>query len=349
MSYRDSARASTRFRAYDASALPQTLTVPAMPPAVLRFPTLDALDLRFREFLRHAQLSLKLSADSRRGYKSAYGNFRAFLALDRRQLPEKLCDIDVWVAWNAERTKADGTKLSGVSVNTFYRQLRPFFDDLETRDGLPNPFLGSRPPKIPRGLPKARSEEECAHILRTAEHAQWESQFERWRAVAILATFLYAGLRKGELLRLGFNDVSLAEGEILVKDQKTNDERIVPIHEELYSILDRYRRERELVFGKDAGAGFFTSLMTAQGISDSTLRRIVTRVRRTSGIPFSMHSLRHSFVTAFLNSDGQMHVVQAAAGHKRITTTARYARVRKEDLHREMQKLSFRARATTRR
>jgi site-specific recombinase XerD len=62
-----------------------------------------------------------------------------------------------------------------------------------------------------------------------------------------------------------------------------------------------------------------------------------------------MHSLRHSFVTTFLNSDGQMHVVQAAAGHKRITTTARYARVRKEDLHREMQKLSFRARAATRR
>jgi site-specific recombinase XerD len=345
MSYRNTARASTRFRAHDASAIPQTLT----PPAVLRFESLDVLDIRFREFLRHAQLALKHSADSRRGYKGAYGNFRTFLLIDSRALPEKLCDIEAWVAWNEGRTKADGTKLSGVSVNTYYRLLRPFFDDLEARDGLPNPFRGSRPPKIPRGLPKARSAQECEQILRTAEHAQWESQFERWRAVAILATFLYAGLRKGELLRLGFNDVNLSEGEILVKDQKTNDERIVPIHPELYPVLHRYRKEREAVFGKDAGAGFFTSLATAQGISDSTLRRIVTRVRRTSGIPFSMHSLRHSFVTTFLNSDGQMHVVQAAAGHKRITTTARYARVRKEDLHREMQKLSFRARAATRR
>ena len=339
-------RPSARRRISRPAALSQTVTASAADAAILRFQTLEDVDQRFAEFLHHANVVLKHSDDSRRGYKGTYGNFRAFLlAHADRPLAQSLCDIDGWIAWNAGRRSASGRVLSDVTLNTYFRQLRPFFADLEERDGIPSPYRGIRPPKVPKGLPKARPFEECQHILATAEHLEWHSVFERWRAVAILATFLYAGLRKGELLRLRFDHVRFTEETIRVIDQKTNSERIVPIAAELYPILERYVRERRTVFGTEAGAGFFTSLATGQAISESTLRRMVARVRRISGVPFSMHSLRHSFVTTLLNSDAQIHVVQALAGHAKITTTAMYLRVTAADMHREIQKLSFRQRA----
>lgn len=339
-------RPSARQHVSRPAALSQTVTTSPAHSAILRFQTLADLDVRFADFLHHASVVLKHSADSRRGYKGTYGNFRAFLlARADRPLAQTLCDIDGWIAWNRSRRSASGKALSDVTLNTYFRQLRPFFDDLEKRDGIPSPYQGIRPPKVPKGLPKARPFEECQHILATAEHLDWQSAFERWRAVAILATFLYAGLRKGELLRLRFDHVQLTQGTIRVIDQKTNSERIVPIAPELYPILERYVRERRNVFGTEAGSGFFTSLTTGQAISESTLRRIVARVRRVSGVPFSMHSLRHSFVTTLLNSNAQIHVVQALAGHAKITTTAMYLKVTGADLRREIEKLSFRQRA----
>jgi site-specific recombinase XerD len=322
--------------------------IPAQPEApVLRFQTLESLDARFQDFLWHARVVLRHSEDSLRGYKGTFGNFRQFLvAHGDRPLPERLCDIDGWIAWNRARRSAGGTALSGVTVNTYFRQLRPFFHDLEERDGVSNPFRTIRPPRVPKVLPKARTFEECQHILATAEHLSWQSDYERRRATAILATFLYAGLRKGELLRLRFNDVRFeGGGTLLVTDRKTSTERIVPMAPDLAPILAAYVRTRAQVFRGEAGPGFFTSLTTGQTISDTTLRRIVTRVRRGSGVPFSMHSLRHSFVTTLLNSNAQIHVVQALAGHAKITTTAMYLRVTGPDKEREIQKLSFRARA----
>jgi integrase len=344
-----SSGAPTRKRDLRRSADAWTLTAPEPEAAILRFQTLAHLDERFRDFLHHAAFVLRHSDDSVRGYKGTYGNFRRFLvAHPDRPLPERLCDIDGWIAWNRTRQGPSGHALSGVTLNTYFRQLRPFFADLEERDGVPSPFRHVRPPRVPKVLPKARSLGECQQILSTAEHLEWQSEYERRRAVAILGAFLYAGLRKGELLRLRFNDVRLeGRGTMLITDKKTSSERLVPLAPELTPLLVAYLRERARVFRGEAGPGFFTSLTTAQGISDATLRRLVTRVRRASGVPFSIHSLRHSFVTALLNANGQIHVVQALAGHAKITTTAMYLRVTAADQEREIQKLSFRARAGT--
>jgi site-specific recombinase XerD len=55
-----------------------------------------------------------------------------------------------------------------------------------------------------------------------------------------------------------------------------------------------------------------------------------------------MHSLRHSFITTLLNNGTPIHVAQHLAGHAKITTTAGYLALTDADLHREIQKLTFR-------
>lgn len=344
-------RPSARQPSPRASALPQTLTHAATSPAVLRFQTLEALDLRFADFLDRAEFVLGHSVDSRRGYKGTYGNFRQYLRSRQEvPLPEKLCDIEGWLAWNRKRSAAANRPLSKVTLNTYYRQLRPFFHDLEYRDDLPNPFLSIPPPPLPCvQLPKARTFEECQHILATAEHLDWPTAFERWRAVAIIGMLLYAGLRKREVLRLGFGHVNLVGakgiGTISILDGKGDTDRVVMIAPDLRMILGRYIAERGRLFPhptRPAGPAFFTSTQTGQGISESTLRRIAGAVRRASGIPFSMHSLRHSFITTLLNTGTAIHQAQRLAGHRKITTTAMYLAATDDDLRAAVQNVSFR-------
>lgn len=338
-----SSRSSTRQPSSRPPTDAQAVTAPSAAPAVLRFQTLEDVDLRFADFLDHAEFVLGHSLDSRRGYKGTYGNFRRYLRSRANvPLPARLCDIEGWIAWNRKR---DGKKpLSSVTLNTYYRQLRPFFRDLEHRDGIPNPFDVVRPPRLPkRRLPKARTFQECQQILATAEHHDWPSAFDRWRAVAILGLFLYAGLRKGEVLRLGFNHVNLHEATIFIAASKGDNDRVVTMAPELRAILTRYISERRLRFGDTAGPAFITSTKTRQGISEMTLRRIVRSVRCASGVAFSMHSLRHSFITTLLNNGTPIHVAQHLAGHSKITTTAGYLALTDADLRREIQKMSFRS------
>jgi site-specific recombinase XerD len=320
----------------------QAITPDAAELAILRFQTLEDVDLRFADFLDHAELVLGHSKDSVRGYKGTYGNFRRFLKAHANvPVPARLCDIEGWIAWNRKR---DGKKpLSSVTLNTYYRQLRPFFRDLEQRDGVPSPFTAVGPPKLPtRRLPKAKSFAECQQILSTAEHHDWPSAFERWRAIAIIALFLYAGLRKGEVLRLQFGHVDLREGAILIERGKGDADRAIRTAPELRILLGRYVHERRLRFGDAAGPAFITSTTTKQGISEMTLRRIVAKIRRASGVAFSMHSLRHSFITTLLNNGTPIHVAQHLAGHAKITTTAGYLALTDQDVRREIQKMSFR-------
>ena len=335
-------RPSTRQRSFRPPTDAQAVTPPSADPAVLRFQTLDDVDARFTDFLDHAELVLGHSKDSVRGYKGTYGNFRRYLqARANVPLPARLCDIEGWIAWNRKR---EGKKpLSPVTLNTYYRQLRPFFRDLEHRDGIPNPFATVRPPKITgRLVPKAKGFADCQQILATAEHHDWPSAFDRWRAVAIVGLFLYAGLRKGEVLRLKFGHVDLREGTILIEKSKGDNERVVRIAPELRAILARYTSERRLRFGDAAGPAFLTSTTTKQGISEMTLRRVVRTIRRASGVAFSMHSLRHSFITTLLNNGTPIHVAQHLAGHAKITTTAGYLALTDADVRREIQKMSFR-------
>lgn len=318
-----------------AASLPQKLTDRSL--AFLSW-TIRDLDRRFEEFIEYADGVLGHSVDTRRNYKGAYGNFRKYLtSYPPEEFQRRLFDIEGWIAWNRRRGMAP------ISLNTYWRMLRPFFQDLEKRDGVQNPYQFLKPPQLPSSLPKARSLDECKHILAAAENFDWPTTYERWRAVAIIGVLLYAGLRRREVLRLQFMDIDLESRTIRVnkgKGRAGGKDRVIAIAPELREILARYiieRRRRGF-----AGPGFFASMQTGQGISLATFRRIINTIRRASGINFSVHSLRHSFITMLLANGVPIHVARELAGHSSIVTTAGYLRVFDEDKQKQIKKLNFR-------
>jgi integrase/recombinase XerD len=292
------------------------------------------LDRKFADFADFTLSTLGNSPRSIAAYRDAYRGFRKFL--ETFDVPEEHATaIEAWIAWN--RKRGVGT----VSVNSYWRNLRPFFKYLAKHHDVRNPFDGMKAPVLPSRVPKALPPASCQRILIAAENIPWKSPLERALAVSVFATILFAGLRRRELLTLTFMDVDVNAGIIHVwkgKGKGGGKDRKIYMTSELKEILRRYISERKA--RKLEAPGFF-AIQPGGGMSLSTLRRIHARVQRASGLQFTLHSLRHSFVTALLRSGVPIHVARELAGHSHITTTEGYLRVWDEDLRSQIRKLSY--------
>jgi site-specific recombinase XerD len=299
---------------------------------------LDDFDRKFRNFLEYARHFLNHSVASCRGYTSGYQNLRRFLVttIGRSELAVRIYAIEEWVAWNRKRG------CSAVSTNTYWRAVHVFYNYLEKNESIQNPFRGMKMPAIPAPIPKARTPEECRRILTAAANYPWKTEYQRVRTVAIFGLLMFAGLRRGEVTRLLYTDVNLEAGTIRIlrgKGRHGGKDRTAYMNDELRDILRVYLRERaRLGF---TCPEFFCSLTSRQGLSVHQFIRVFKMVRRASGIHFSIHSLRHSFVTMLLQSGVPIHVAKELAGHTDINTTAGYLRVWDHEQQAQIRKLKL--------
>ena len=299
------------------------------------------LDAAFADYLDKARFTDRLSPWTVQNLAAAYRNYRKFLLDGRTQetpLGRALLDVDAWLKWTATRER----RLSPHTVHTWWRGVRRFFAYLEAEYALPSPFHGRKAPPLGERIPKAKTPAECSRILEAAYQYDWPCEFDRARAVAMLAVVLYAGLRRSEVLRLKFLDVSFEEQVIFVRGGKGRGggkDRMIMMAPDLRRILEAYLRERRKV--NLNAPEFFCSLKTRTGVSWMTFRRIVAAVRYASQVPFTLHSLRHSFVTQLLRSGVPIHTVAALAGHTHITTTENYSSVWDDDKRLAVRHLTF--------
>lgn len=282
---------------------------------------------RFEGFTEHARYVLNQSPVTVRWYRHSFGNYAKFLveglALPPEQFHLRVYDIDGWVAWN-RRDRG----LSAISTNNYWRAVKLFWNDVAKRDGVQHPFEGKKAPPKPQRVPKAHAPDECRRILAAADNYPWETPFHRARNLAILGTALLAGLRKGELLALETRDVDLTAGTIRVRHGKGRGggkERVAYMPDELRRLLAAYGTARAAA--QIVCPEYFASLPARKGIGNMTLKRLVTYVRAASGVKFTMHTLRHSYVSWLIRSGVPLPVASELAGHTMIETTMDYIRV----------------------
>ncbi len=328
---------------------------------------LSELDAAFDRFIDYAGNIARQSVTTLRNYRHAYLNFRAFVAATA---PDGARDpavgltsetVDAWSRWNSTRAslrarvRESERRVSNVALHTWWRNLRSFCAFVEAESGTPNPFLSRRPPVLPERVPRAIPKDDCGRLLDAAANYPTWSPFMRARAVAVLAVAMYAGLRRGDMLRLRFADVNLRDETIWVergKGRGGGKQRLIAMSAELRHILVQYIRERQRI-GRRYGVGpatgrtcpeFFCSSESNRGMSDMTLRRIVESVRDAAQVPFTLHALRHSFVTELVRSGAKLPTVSHLAGHTKITTTEMYFRSYDPDNREAVRRLSFRKR-----
>lgn len=229
------------------------------------------------------------------------------------------------------------------SAKTFriYRQyLKTFFDWVVSEQWITdNPVDSISSPRLPINLPRCLNRDEALKFLSSVHHYPWTYELEEPRNKAIIAMFLYTGIRLGELLNLRMDHVDLAKREILIRQGKNEKDRCVTIHEDLLPILVKYCKA-----AKKQGTPsmwFFPSVRSEKQLTQKNIYAIFRKVSAQSGIKATPHMLRHTFGRLSVESNINMRVIQRMMGHSNIQTTQIYTHVTTEAMKQAMNRFSL--------
>ena len=190
-------------------------------------------------------------------------------------------------------------------------------------------------PRVPRGLPKALTEDEVARLLAAPEG---DAPIVR-RDRAILEVLYGTGVRVSELVGMSIGDLDVDDALLRVLG-KGSKERIVPVGGHALRALVAWlgpggrpavepaqwkrRGDAEAVFLNARGGR-----LTRQGAWE-----VLRRHGATAGLDgrLSPHVLRHSCATHMLDHGADIRAVQELLGHASISTTQVYTLVSTERL-----------------
>jgi integrase/recombinase XerD len=170
---------------------------------------------------------------------------------------------------------------------------------------------------LPKALAPSEVERMMEHAGIAANHPQADAVALRDRAIVEM---LYAGgVRVSELTGLGVEDLSLAEGRMLVRG-KGDKERIVPLGRIAVEALDAYiTRGRPELASRRGESRLFLSTRGA-ALTRQWIWRLVKRLDARA----SPHVMRHSCATHMVENGADLRTVQTLLGHADISTTQVY-------------------------
>jgi integrase len=139
----------------------------------------------------------------------------------------------------------------------------------------------------------------------------------------IMLTALYAGMRKGEILKLEWKDIDFERGFIHIRDPKGGADAKIPLNEAVKTIFEGLPRTHNLIFpGMDR--------------QETTLYQAISKIKKKADLPKDfrpLHGLRHQYASMLASSgEVDMYVLQKLLTHKSPLMTQRYAHLRDESL-----------------
>lgn len=147
-----------------------------------------------------------------------------------------------------------------------------------------------------------------------------------------LLLILFTGLRREEAAQLTWENVDLKARTLTVTDTKNHQDHTLPLTDYLHDLLLRRRMETlsEYVFPSDYGKGYIT-----------IPQKQIVRIIKESGISFSIHDLRRTFITVAESLDISAYALKRLVNHKMNNdVTAGYIISDVERLREPMQRIT---------
>lgn len=184
-----------------------------------------------------------------------------------------------------------------------------------------NPVLRTRRYEE-RGRERFLTDEELGRLGGALAAA--EASGERPAGIAAIRLLALTGMRKSEVLRLRWEELDLARGFATLPRSKTG-KKIVPLGPEAVALLEQVPRwdYTEFVFpSRRAGVP-----------SDQALWKVWNRVRTAAGLrDVRLHDLRHTWASDAVGAGVPIYTVGKALGHRKSSTTERYAHLANDPL-----------------
>jgi site-specific recombinase XerD len=202
-------------------------------------------------------------------------------------------------------------KLSLTSLKIAVSGLRFFYANT-LRKPFPIEYIPY--PRAEKPLPVVLSREEVAALLASTKNV---------KHATILATTYAVGLRVSEVTQLKVCQIDSDRKLIHIRHAKGNKDRYVPLSPVLLEKLRTYWR---IYRPQD---WLFPGLNPADHISHVTVATVMRAACRQAGIlkRATVHTLRHSCATHWLENGVDIRVIQKLLGHARPETTMIYTHV----------------------
>ena len=255
--------------------------------------------------------------------RTAYGTLFEMMTGEKREGTRKMWrtvgnTISSWQGWRrnlTDITPADvrdlkahltAKRLSGNSTKNYFAIAAAVMSEAVRRGWVANnPFLTV---EKPRG---EQTERCCLTMEELKRMADTPLRFDTLKRAFMFSAL--TGLRKSDIVRLRWSDVSEDNTRIIFRQKKTGGQEYLDISPSAAEWLPK--RGEGMVF--------------ADKMTHFDKSRILRRWARMAGVdkPLTFHTARHTFATMMLELDVDIYTVSKLLGHRSVATTQIYARV----------------------
>jgi integrase/recombinase XerD len=286
-------------------------------------------------FLDHCRIARTLSGHTLRAYRSDLSHAAYHLGPD---VAVETIDRDHLRRYIGAMLHEEMLKQS--SVKRRLATLKQLFSWLEREEVLvQTPFHRLDVTiRIPHRLPRALTVDEARALLSQAEHEarirQTHTSVSTYFAVVAL---IVSGLRVGELTSVAYDDVTLADGSILVRGKGNRERRVYLSGQLARRVLDQY-----LFFRGQTPRCSESLLVDSEGapLTPQHFRRRLATLCKRAQIKrhITPHMLRHTAATQLIEAGVDIRFVQKLLGHASIATTQIYTQVSDVSLRNTLEK-----------
>jgi len=176
-------------------------------------------------------------------------------------------------------------------------------------------------------IPKVLNDDQVEKLLSSIK----PTSFTKIRNTAIITTFVYSGLRVGELINLKISDVDIKEGWIRVRKGKSG-QRDLPLPLKLETFLTSWAIKRP------KNSRFYFTTHKGTKLFASYIRKMVKDYGKKAGLEdIHPHLLRHTYATQMLaREDINIDNLKSLLGHKALSSTEVYLHTLPQDLHKKI-------------
>lgn len=226
-------------------------------------------------------------------------------------------DVCGYMARETRRSSPRGLERLATSLRSFFR--------FALAEGLITTPLSNAVPSAARwsvaGLPKGLTPGEVKALLGSCDRRTAMGR----RDYAILVLLVRLGLRAAEVAGLRLDDIDWRAGELIVRGKGSTQERL-PLPADVGKAIAAYlergrprRPEREV---------FIRRFAPLRGLAPEGVSEVVRAASERAGLgSFGAHRLRHTAGTQMLRGGATLTDVALVLRHRRVATTAIYAKV----------------------
>ncbi|MDX2137004.1 MAG: site-specific integrase [Chloroflexota bacterium] len=301
--------------------------------ATINTNTIDTTDSELRQRMNRAAIAGTKSAATRKAWDATWSMYTAWceargidaLQADAAQVLAFLMDHPAaYTTQQARlshmrsimRLEADTTGRADIAHNAALLKLLK----LPKMEDAPGMYKAAKPARQQERKERRAGRALTAHEVYQQLDRTWNTPEATARNRAILALMLYAGLRRGEVVKLSWSDIDMQEGVIAIRGAKKRDANhvdYVPMREEVRKALAQWRAINP-----------YSRIAVRIGQKGNVIDTPLTgeAIRLIMGDDAMPHDARRTLATRALEAGAPINSVQQLLRHASADTTLRYAK-----------------------